>query len=191
MNIRDLLTYDSGSGILRWKACQAMSLAWNRRWSGKVAGAYKMQNGSHKKAGVMIKHNGRTLSAHRIIWEMIKGSIPEGFEIDHIDRDPWNNRVSNLRLATPSQNGCNKTMQSNNTTGYKGVSRFNHKWYRATISFNKKQRTIGYYDTPEKAYEAYCMAAKELHGEFVCYGLGEVEGITREYFGNVIKTKAA
>lgn len=50
---------------------------------------------------------GKKLRAHRLIWEMHNGPIPDGYVVDHINQDPSDNRLENLRLATLSENNCN------------------------------------------------------------------------------------
>lgn len=85
--------------------------------------------------------------------------------VDHIDRDPLNNRKSNLRRCTSNDNARNKGMQRNNTSGYKGVSRCGNKW-RACIAVDGKNRHIGLFPTPEEAAQAYNAKAIELHGEY-------------------------
>jgi hypothetical protein len=88
-------------------------------------------------------------------------------EIDHIDRNRLNNIWSNLRECTSSENKANRTKQSNNTSGYKGVSwhkRANK--FRAKIQFQKKPIHIGLFTSAEEAAAAYNTKAKELYGEF-------------------------
>ncbi len=91
--------------------------------------------------------------------------------VDHVNGDKLDNTRENLRLATPQQNQCNQGIRKNNKSGYKGVSfhRAANKW-QATISVNGKSIGLGLHLTPESAYEAYCTAAKEYHGEF--YNVG-------------------
>jgi len=88
-------------------------------------------------------------------------------QVDHISGNTLDNRKSNLRVCTVSENGCNQKKRKDNTSGYKGVSwdKRSGRWY-AMITKNKKQHNLGYYTTAEEAYAAYCKAAKELHGEF-------------------------
>jgi len=102
------------------------------------------------------------LYMHRVILD-----APAGLEVDHIDGNGLNNRRGNLRLATPSQNSCNKGVTKSNTSGYKGVfwEKGRGKW-RALIRLNYKLKHLGFFDTPEKAYKAYCEASDKLHGEF-------------------------
>jgi hypothetical protein len=87
--------------------------------------------------------------------------------VDHINGDGCDNRKSNLRLCTQNDNTKNCRTYYRNTSGYKGVSfdKCAHK-YRAQIQVNKKKITIGFYDDPKEAYNAYCEASKKYHGEF-------------------------
>jgi bacillopeptidase F (M6 metalloprotease family) len=105
---------------------------------------------------------------HRVIYARILGRPLKRYEhIDHIDCDKLNNRRSNLRLVTQANNNCNIKRRSNNKSGYKGVhfyTRLNN--WRAEITKNGKRFCLGYFKSAELAYEAYCKAAVELHGEF-------------------------
>jgi hypothetical protein len=58
---------------------------------------------------------------HRFIWQLKVGEIPEGLEIEHWDENKLNCQISNLRLATRSENNCNRTKLKNNTSGVKGI----------------------------------------------------------------------
>lgn len=86
-------------------------------------------------------------------------------DIDHINDIGLDNRRLNLRPATRSQNQCNKKMQSNNTSGYKGVSKHGTKWvYDIRANGNKLYR--GGFETALEAFEARCKVVEQLHGEF-------------------------
>jgi hypothetical protein len=105
---------------------------------------------------------------HRIIMErMLERPLVKGEHVDHIDGNGLNNRRSNLRLASKSNNAMNSKKRSDNKSGFKGVClhKTSGKW-RSYITINKHQRSLGYYDTPEEAHEAYRRAAMELYGEF-------------------------
>ena len=108
---------------------------------------------------------GKTYRAHRIIFLMHHGYLPE--QIDHIDGNGLNNDIENLRAATNSQNGSNRGAQKNNTSGFKGVGwhKKAQKW-QASITSDGKRRHLGLFDTPEAAHQAYTAAATKLHKEF-------------------------
>lgn len=87
--------------------------------------------------------------------------------VDHIDRNPLNNRLSNLRICTKQTNAINTPVRIDNRTGYKGVSY--HKKagkFRAYIVINGKQIHLGLFDTAEQAAQKYAEAARILYGEF-------------------------
>jgi hypothetical protein len=114
-----------------------------------------------------VKFKQKAYFVHRIIYEIYHGNIPDGYEVDHIDRNPSNNRIENLRLATPSQNACNRGLFSNSSTGLKGVSL--HKQtgkYSSGIRSGGKRTHLGLYTTKEEAFEAYKEAAKNYHQDF-------------------------
>lgn len=88
-------------------------------------------------------------------------------QVDHIHHLTLDNRKSELRLCTGSQNMCNSGKHADNTSGFKGVTwhKQRQKW-QARIMLNGKSKFLGYFLTPELAYAAYCKAALELHGDF-------------------------
>lgn len=90
--------------------------------------------------------------------------IPD--KIDHIDNNSLNNQKSNLRAATPTQNGQNRKIQVHSTP-YKGVSYFKHqKKFVATIKALGKRVHLGYFEDPVNAAKAYDAAAIRFFGEF-------------------------
>lgn len=107
----------------------------------------------------------RSYYLHRVIFLLHHGYMPT--QVDHIDLDPSNNRIENLRPATQSQNNCNKQSHGRNTSGYKGVSlrRDTGRW-QAVINVSKQRIHLGYFDSPESAAQAYAEAAQRYHGEF-------------------------
>ena len=87
--------------------------------------------------------------------------------VDHRDVDKLNNRWENLRAACHSENGTNRKLFPNNTSGYKGVSWHKRMGkFQAHISKNRVDRYLGTFDDAESASEAYVKASEKYHGEF-------------------------
>jgi hypothetical protein len=103
---------------------------------------------------------------HQIIWKIVTGADPDEL-IDHVDGNGLNNKWSNLRQASWSQNMCNRRLNKNNRSGYKGVSwhRQTSSW-RAEIDLNKKCHFLGLFKTAEDAGAAVLAARPLLHAEF-------------------------
>lgn len=91
----------------------------------------------------------------------------QGMQVDHIDGNGLNNQRDNLRVCTSADNQKNRGKNSNNTSGFKGVSlhKGDNKW-QARIRVNRKLILIGMFPTPELASEAYIEACRKYHGEF-------------------------
>ena len=114
---------------------------------------------------IRVRVDGKEYRAHRVIWEMFNGPIPEGMLIDHIDRDVYNNRIENLRLVTRQQNNANTGKKPNKYDLPKGVTK-NGKRFRAKIYHKGETHCLGTYDTPEEAGVVYTEAAEILNGEY-------------------------
>lgn len=106
---------------------------------------------------------------HRLIAAIIWGDIT-GKEVDHINADQLDNRRSNLRLATATQNKWNKHNSKNQRLGrFKGVrvdNRYASRRWRAHIGVNSKQVALGTFNHAEEAALAYDAAAREHFGKF-------------------------
>ena len=167
--LKELLHYDPETGVFKWKQ--------ERRGGefysvvlvkvGDIAGSLRSgeRGYRHWKIGV----DGENYRAHRLAWFYMKGEWPK--IIDHKDGDALNNRLSNLRLATDTQNLANakKRVGPKIKSQFKGVSLMSSerkKPWIATISCNKKRRHLGYFATEVEAHAAYAKAAKELFGEY-------------------------
>lgn len=146
------LHYDPISGIFTW-----INPPHNHtRLRGCVAGG--------KSTGyVMIKIDGVKYKAHRLAWLYVHG-VEAPCRVDHKDTDTFNNRIENLRLATQAQNIANARRKAGKKLP-KGV-RANGPRFTARISFEKTLYTLGTFDTPEQASDAYFKAAQHFYGEF-------------------------
>ena len=113
----------------------------------------------HKERG---KKHQKEVLMHRLIL-----NAPQGMQVDHINGDGLDNRRSNLRLATNSQNLKNQGPHKDNCSGFKGVywDKRAHKW-RAQIRTDGKKTGLGYFTLKEDAARAYNDAASKAHGTF-------------------------
>ena len=87
---------------------------------------------------------------HRLVALIFIDNPDNKKEVDHIDRDKLNNNVNNLRWANHSENNRNKNAQSNNKSGYSGISKFRNGW-RVRITVDNIEKHIGVYKTIEEA----------------------------------------
>lgn len=122
----------------------------------------KLLHFNGRVAYVVVKANGKQYNhkAHRIVLGLSAGDT---CLVDHINRNPLDNRRSNLRLCSISQNNMNR--QATSRSGFKGVSPNGSGW-AAHIKRDRKVRHLGTYRTKEEAARAYDAAAKSLFGEF-------------------------
>lgn len=159
--------YNPTTGELRHNALPGddrETRSWNTRYAGKNAGRLRQPR------YVAIKIDGKSLYAHNIIWKMTFGEDPPA-EIDHIDRDGYNNKLDNLRPASHSDNMCNQGMYTNNTSGVTGVRWHKHlcKW-QAIIARNGRRYHLGAFTDKNDAITARRAAERVYHGEFAARG---------------------
>ena len=138
-----------------YKIIEKSKLKWCNIFGGYVMASWH-DNGKQQR-----------ISLHDAIIQLSGQEVPDGYEIDHKDRNPLNCLEENLRVCVHLQNSHNKTKNTNNTSGYKGVSwdKTKQKW-QAQITINYKHIRLGNFDTPIDAAKAYNIAAIKYHGEF-------------------------
>ena len=150
--LREVLDYPSETGVFTWRV-QVCSQA----PVGAVAGT--LSDSGYWR----IRIDSKFYYAHRLAWLYVKGLWPR-CEIDHKNRVKTDNRIANLREATRAENEQNKSLQTNNKSGYRGVCWLQKRLaWAAQISVNGKRKHLGYFATPEAAYEAYKSAATRAH----------------------------
>lgn len=142
-------------GLLYWKKKSAT-------WTdvGSPVATYKMPNG-YLRVGL----KGKRYYAHRVIFTMFKGYMPQF--VDHINNDRSDNRIENLREATNKENNRNRGKVVRTSSKYKGVSwrKDRCKW-SAKIKMNGKSKSLGCYFSEESAALAYNREAVKMFGEF-------------------------
>jgi hypothetical protein len=130
---------------------------WLNQWKWYCAKGYACRGG--KRDGKAIQ-----VYMHR---EIIK--TPDGMYTDHINLNRSDNRKINLRTCTLTQNICNRNLQCNNTSGYRGVAwhKANKKWV-AVIAVNRNKIYLGSFFDAKEAAIVYNKAAIKYFGEFAC-----------------------
>lgn len=155
MDIKDYLEYNSRLGIFTWVRDPGFKPLKNT-----IAGSVSFSG------YIKISFQNKMYYAHRLAWYFSYDQWPN-FQIDHINGNRQDNRISNLREANASQNQYNRGIPKNNESGFKGVYyiRRLHKW-KAEIRIEGKLKYLGLFNSPEEASKAYKDAARELHGKF-------------------------
>lgn len=152
------------------------ALYWLPRGYGKFDKQFaeKEAGGMTPRGYKTIAYNNGHLLNHHAVWIMHNGDMPENMEIDHINGNPLDNRIENLRLASRSQNAFNTSLRKDNKSGVKGVNwnKANNNW-RARITVNKKEIEIGSYETIEEAKLAIAAARIKYHGDYANFGYRE------------------
>ena len=150
--LKELLSYDPDTGLFFWRKIKG---GWGK--PGKPAG------GTNGEGYRQIGIDRRYYFAHRLAWLYVHGVFPSNC-IDHINGDRADNRIANLRAVTVHENNFNvKVIRA--ASGFKGVyldKRTKKKW-RAVIKVNGHTTTLGRFDEPEDAHEAYLSAKRILH----------------------------
>lgn len=150
--LRELLQYCPETGVFLWKI---------RRGGPAVAGS--VAGGTDSKGYRQIRLDMRLHLAHRLAWLYVYDKFPED-HLDHIDRNPKNNAIANLRECTHAENHQNEGVRSNSSSGVTGVSfiKASSKWL-AYINKDGRRHRIGLFDSLDGAVAARLNAKEELH----------------------------
>ena len=160
--LRECFTPDFDLGTLTWKRRPdshfpdlRVAKMWNTKYAGKPAGSRRGGN----MFRVEINHS--DFLVHRIVWTLANGSWPEN-EIDHIDGNPANNALVNLRDVPHHINLGNQKLNSKNTSGVPGVYMNRHGKWCAQMKVNQKTWHLGSFCTLAEA-AAVRKEAEVLH----------------------------
>lgn len=149
--LKSILMYNPDTGVFTYRVRRGACMP------GSAAG--KISSFGYWRISVDRK----LYQAHRLAWFYVTGEWPSG-PLDHINLDKLDNRLSNLRIATPTENNANTRCR--NALGLKGVTLHGCGKWQAAIKVDGKNHHLGLFSTPELAHAAYCGAAKVAFGKF-------------------------
>lgn len=167
--LKECFDYNPDTGSLKWKARDVSHFktlnaasVWNSKYANTEVGTLK----SGRK---ILSLDGKKHKVHRIIWIICHGQSPEN-HIDHINGNPEDNRLENLRDVTNAENHKNRKIPKTNTSGVHGVSWYKRKQkWQAMIRTSGGHLHLGYFDSLDEAAKAR-KEAEKLHGYHVNHG---------------------
>ena len=149
--LHQLIDYNPETGQVIWRKDNL-----SNRYRGRPAGY------THPKLKrPRIKIDQVEYHMARVLWMHYYGEDPGELGVDHKDRNARNNKISNLRLATPKQNTANQES--------KGWYFTSDGRYQANIHIDGKRQILGYFQTREEAEERFQLQHAKIHGEFSPY----------------------
>lgn len=157
---KERFNYDRENGKLTYKISTSYKTP-----IGKEIG-YIWHDGNKKYK--YVKVCGKSYRVHRIIWLMEYGEMPDK-QIDHINGNTLDNRINNLRCVDNITNSMNRSIQSNNTSGYHGINQLPSGNWRVRINVNRKRINVG-------TFESFDIALKARQDAEVKYGYHKNHG---------------
>jgi hypothetical protein len=149
--VDELLEYRDGK--LYWKTDTQFS-----KRKGKEAGC-------ERDGGYVVVGIDRTLyRAHRLIFLLFNGYVPK--YVDHVNGDPRDNRIENLREVDAAQNRWNSVHQCRSQTGHKNVNKTRYGKYEVKLMRNYENHYVGVFETLDEAVAAADKAREALHGDY-------------------------
>lgn len=164
--LEELLSYDPETGELRWRVTRGGGR--NAARQGAIAGC------AYADGRIYVRLNGSKYISYRLAWKLFYKEEPPPI-MDHIDGDPTNNKILNLRAASGFENAANRRKLTSSSTGIKGLCwQARYSGYHASITQedirSRKWFGVSAYGSKEAAFEAAKKwiqdKRQELHGEF-------------------------
>ena len=150
--LKELLHYDEETCVFTW-----ITSPRNNVPAGKIAGTYD------KNGYLRILYKGKLYMGHWLAWLYVYGKWPDN-EIDHINGNPSDNTILNLRDVTRKQNMENKKVYKNSKTGYPGVTWHSRdKKWNVRIGHYGKRISLGYFDDLNEAISVRIKAENETY----------------------------
>jgi hypothetical protein len=146
VQLKEILDYDPQSGEFRWKKTQKRS----SKKPGDLAGSLESDK-QHRRIFLL----GKEYRAHALAWFYVHGEWIN--DLDHVNRDGTDNRISNLRPANRLQQNANRK--------FAGVRKQGNKW-QARVQINGQRKSLGLFDTKEQAEIAYRSTHTSIFKEF-------------------------
>ena len=159
IGLKEYMDYEPDTGVFTWKRHRSQTATKGTQVKCKDPKGY-----------IILGWNRRNYRAHHIAWWWITGEMPGG-ELDHINNIRHDNRFSNLRKASSTQNNHNKLKPVTNTSGVKGVNwhKYRGAW-AARITVDGARIQLGYFTDLESAEKIIRAAREKLHGDFCNHG---------------------
>jgi HNH endonuclease len=149
--LRELLSYDPETGVFTRKV-----------WRGGTSRAGTVAGSNHGRGHLQASIDGRLYFLHRLAWLYVHGEWPR-YVIDHLNGNPSDNRITNLRDVPQAFNCQNKRVtRVRKTPQLRGVKAHGLR-FTANISVNNRPRYLGTFNTPEEAHSAFLEAKKQFH----------------------------
>lgn len=156
--LREVFAYHPKTGIVTWKVDRFTGKPERKIISAGDEAGCVVASGYR-----LIRVNYCRIYAHRLAWMLTHGEWPAGI-VDHANMNRLDNRLSNLRLATESQNRANCKPRAK--SGFKGVVKLKHaNSFMAQITADGVKKYLGCFASAEDAHAAYCAAARAAFGE--------------------------
>jgi hypothetical protein len=156
-DLKAALDYDPETGVITWKPRGAKD--WDAAWAGKRAGCL---SGKY----LQIRFQGKGHRYHRVAWALAHDGIPIDRTIDHVNGNPLDNRLENLRLATASENSRNSWARGGRWPRGVKFDRTRNKFKAMIRVGNGLRLESPRFDTPAEAHEWYKAMVLKHHGEF-------------------------